>query len=389
MPSHIDFATRLAHAAGASNVTWFADDFADAAEREIGPFDYIVAHGVYSWIGPEVVEAFHRFVDRHLAPGGLLYVSYNAMPGWASDLPLQHILRSLATYQSGPSQHRVVAAGRIVRTLVEAGAIGLVSSPAACAWGTGSHKPAYLAHEYLAPAWRALYVDEVCGAMASIGLKLVGNASLAENFDALVLRRRERESLIPFSDAGNLRELVRDVLLNTRFRYDVYAKGSARLDADQVRNRVLDGHYALLGPANLVKYSFDGPAGRVTFDNPVARAIVAELARGPASLSACLESGLTAQDLVANVLSLCAGGIVSPSVMPLGDPGQLNVALQDQGAFDPGTRLVGLACGTALWFGERLPSAEDDLPSQDHAHWLDFLQASGCGPVVIPSRGHR
>src|SRR5262249_48875673 len=45
------------------------------------PFDYIIAHGFYSWAPPPVRDRLLAFCHEHLAPQGIAYVSYNAMPG--------------------------------------------------------------------------------------------------------------------------------------------------------------------------------------------------------------------------------------------------------------------------------------------------------------------
>jgi SAM-dependent methyltransferase len=44
-------------------------------------FDYIVAHGFYSWVPPFVRDALFTFCRDRLAPGGVAYISYNALPG--------------------------------------------------------------------------------------------------------------------------------------------------------------------------------------------------------------------------------------------------------------------------------------------------------------------
>ena len=93
MPAHIDHARRLAAAAAIPNLQLHAVDFAAAIALELPQFDYIVAHGVYTWIGPEAQCAVRRFIDCRLKPGGLVYLSYNAMPGWARDLPFQGLLK--------------------------------------------------------------------------------------------------------------------------------------------------------------------------------------------------------------------------------------------------------------------------------------------------------
>ena len=50
--------------------------------EDFGQFDYILCHGVYSWVPPAVQEAIMRICDRNLAPQGVAYISYNALPGW-------------------------------------------------------------------------------------------------------------------------------------------------------------------------------------------------------------------------------------------------------------------------------------------------------------------
>lgn len=51
-------------------------------EPEFGKFDYIIAHGVYSWVPPEVQEKILAICRHNLAPNGVAFVSYNTYPGW-------------------------------------------------------------------------------------------------------------------------------------------------------------------------------------------------------------------------------------------------------------------------------------------------------------------
>lgn len=56
---------------------------ADLSTLDEGPaYDYVIAHGVYSWVPPPVRAALLRVCRRHLAPQGVAYVSYNVLPGW-------------------------------------------------------------------------------------------------------------------------------------------------------------------------------------------------------------------------------------------------------------------------------------------------------------------
>lgn len=80
-PSAVAQGQAMADAAGLSNARIMVGDIVDLADRLEGPFDYVIAHGLYAWVSPEVQQATLRLIDRVLAPEGIAYISYNAMPG--------------------------------------------------------------------------------------------------------------------------------------------------------------------------------------------------------------------------------------------------------------------------------------------------------------------
>lgn len=57
---------------------------ADVSELDdsLGQFDYVIAHGFYSWVPAPVRTALLALLQQALTPDGLAYVSYNAYPGW-------------------------------------------------------------------------------------------------------------------------------------------------------------------------------------------------------------------------------------------------------------------------------------------------------------------
>jgi methyltransferase-like protein len=71
------FATRL----GLSNITLHSMDLCQARIEELGQFDFIIAHGVYSWVPVPVRERILNICQEMLNPQGVAYVSYNAYPG--------------------------------------------------------------------------------------------------------------------------------------------------------------------------------------------------------------------------------------------------------------------------------------------------------------------
>lgn len=87
----------IAGACGLGNVRLEVGDILVAAETLAGPFDYIIAHGVYAWVPEMVRDAVLKLIGRVLAPDGVAFVSYNALPGGH----LRRALREMALHEVG------------------------------------------------------------------------------------------------------------------------------------------------------------------------------------------------------------------------------------------------------------------------------------------------
>jgi len=376
MPDHIARGQEIAHKAGIGNLTFHALDFEKARGLDLPQFDYIVAHGVYAWIDETAAASMRRFIARHLKPGGLVYVSYNAMPGWAGDGPFQHLLYALAQGGGGDSIARFAGAADLAEGLRKAGAPALAASITAVGFNEERAKrpEAYFAHEYLAPAWRPRYVDEVRREMAEIGLAPVGSATLRDNFDSFVLRAKAREALEAITDPDQ-RELARDYFMFQRFRRDVYGLNLRTIDDEERRQRLFGTTFALMRPASLIEFKMATEAGDLAFDNPVARGLVAKLAEGPRRLSDCLDPGADAQDLLANALSLCCAGSVRPVASRAVAVDRLNTVLLEALDAETESTFRVMPRGTALRFdGQILVALRDGKPLPDSiAPWVEFL----------------
>jgi methyltransferase-like protein len=86
-PRQIADGRRIVEALGLTNVTLLVRDVREVGD-ELGQFDYIIAHGVYSWVPAPVRDRLMALTKRALAPHGIAYISYNTYPGW-------HILGAL------------------------------------------------------------------------------------------------------------------------------------------------------------------------------------------------------------------------------------------------------------------------------------------------------
>ncbi len=63
------------------NIKLKHQSISDFTEKE-GKFDYIICHGVYSWVNDEVRESILKICNENLSTNGIAYVSYNTFPGW-------------------------------------------------------------------------------------------------------------------------------------------------------------------------------------------------------------------------------------------------------------------------------------------------------------------
>lgn len=80
-PRQIAMGQRTIAILGLTNITLLVRDLQEAGD-ELGEFDYIIAHGVYSWVPAPVRDRLMALTKRCLAPNGIAYISYNTYPGW-------------------------------------------------------------------------------------------------------------------------------------------------------------------------------------------------------------------------------------------------------------------------------------------------------------------
>jgi hypothetical protein len=275
----------------------------------------IVAHGVYTWVDAAAQADLLRFVDRHLKPGGLLYLSYDCLPGWAGDMPLQHLLRILTERAPGDSIARLDSADKIITAMqglgdtLRLGAMGRE-------WEELRRKlpPSYFVHQFLPPAWKPIYVSELRQAVSGIGLAPIGSATIRENVDAFTLDRPARDLVAAASDP-DLRELLRDYLLMKRFRRDVFGRDVAPLHEAAARDRICSGSFMLSQPQDTT----------IPFNDPAAQAILTLLEAGPAAPMVLAAQGHSVEVLVSQIIALAAAGRIWPVVADADSTGIRNI----------------------------------------------------------------
>jgi SAM-dependent methyltransferase len=230
-PEHIASANTLASEGGLGNATFLERDFEDLAGENIPPLDFIAAHGVLSWVGPAKRKALIDFASARLKHGGLLYVGYNALPGWAAIEPLRQLIVDRGAAVGGSSLARAREGLAFAKLLRDAGAAYFAANPAAGEMLATMEKSglSYIAHEYLHAHWVPMYFTQVAAEMAEKDLYFVGQLPLHLNYRDLAIPAPQAGIFKNVSDRITF-ETLKDYATNQFFRRDVFIKGKVSRD---------------------------------------------------------------------------------------------------------------------------------------------------------------
>jgi SAM-dependent methyltransferase len=275
----LDEAARIAREAGVGNVRFERADvesYPSGSDR----FDYVVCHGVCSWVPAQTRRALLALVGRSLAPGGIAYVSFNVLPGWYEKLAARDWLRmfpaddaraSLAWLREAVSPELADYRRRLDTVASRIGEAG----------------PAYATHEYLAEEQHPQHVTSFLAEARDAGLEYLGDAipshAAIELLPESVAQRAE--SL----EVAQVQQLV-DFVRATAFRRtllvrseDAGARGwrwPLRLQSRAVGGLRVASRLVPHAPTGTSAASerFDGPNGSVLVSDPKTRRALRRLA---------------------------------------------------------------------------------------------------------------
>jgi SAM-dependent methyltransferase len=298
---HVDFARDLASRGGLGNLRFLQKDFEDLAGEDIPSFDFLVMHGVWSWVKPPKRRAILAFANAKLKPGGLLCVSYNALPGWAALEPLRRLILSHTESITGSTLDRARAGFEYVERLAEAKAGYFASHPTARSMLEVMRKGglSYVAHEYFHAEWRPMYFADVAKEMGANGLGYAGQVPLYLNIPALALPPSMKDM---GKTAGADRvafETLKDFGVNEAFRTDVYTKGKVERSQKEMAFYFEGTPFGTMAGLGQIKRAAKLPNYTLDYAGPVYDAI----------LGAIAERGATAMELA-----------MRPKLVELGQP---------------------------------------------------------------------
>lgn len=292
--SAIALAKEGAAALGLGNIAFHHRDIM-AVTEELGRFDYIIVHGVYSWVPEPVRERIVALFGELLTPQGVAYVSYNALPGCR----LRDLARDVMLYATrdiADPQERVRVARAALKAFAEA------SDPESFHGSALRLRLAQLDempdnvlyHDDLNPGARAFALHEVLAVAARNGLQFLSEAAFPSQFAAAKGQAQAMLAQIPVEEAER-REQTLDLLIGRAFRTTLLCRAglvlNRRIAPDALRPYQLAANVRLAAapdgeehPPGVERFEFDEGV-RLSVDLPLCKAALRLLGKAwPASL---------------------------------------------------------------------------------------------------------
>lgn len=247
--SAIKVGTEKAVRVGLTNITLRALDILDF-DPSYGEFDYIIAHGVYSWVPHAVREKLLAICATHLAPQGVAYISYNALPGGR----IRQMLREMMQYHTRhilDPQERIQQARALLTFLANSDL-----KPQAYQEvikdeikGTDKRSDASLLHDDLSEANQPLYFHEFINQATRHKLQYLGEAHFHEmhGISAPTMKPESASSHSPHEEAQENRiitEQYADFLKGRRFRSTLLCRAATKIEIVPRINAVRDFYIA-------------------------------------------------------------------------------------------------------------------------------------------------
>jgi SAM-dependent methyltransferase len=285
-PAHVATARHWAAKAGLDNIRFLEADLSTLAEdpssSAMPEADFVSFHGVWSWVPPSVRAGIVRLLRQKVKPGGVVHLSYNALPSWGPALGMQRLLREGGRHlHPGRSDQQAARGLKLVQELQGAEAFQLARSAwlkdliDRCAALPGQ----YLAHEYMNEFWEPCFHADVAEAMAGAKLEWVASGNLVENFPELTLTPEQR-AIAQRLEGPILQELVKDMCLNRSLRHDVFVRGARRISPGMRDAMLSDLWLSLSISPSEMPAEVEMPIGKAelspTFYQPIAAALSGE-----------------------------------------------------------------------------------------------------------------
>ena len=284
-PSHAAEAKRLATEAQLNNITILDSSFEDFIEIETPQFDFIVLHGVYSWVSEQNREYIIEILQKKLNIGGAVYLSYNTLPGWSALMPLRELMVQYTRHSNESTLQKVETAIDFAKQLQEVKADYFLENPTIQEEIKDLEKDSkhYVAHEFFNQDSRAFYYSEVAQELKAAKLTFAVSADLDTQFEDIGLSKNQLELLSQINNF-TLQETIRDFYFNTRFRRDIFIKGPVKLKSLEKIEILSNLRFILLVDPQAVPFRIELAGRKISLDKMLYSNILAALSKKNKSL---------------------------------------------------------------------------------------------------------
>ena len=293
-PSQAGFAQELSAASGAQV---FDQSFAEFCSRtDLPEFDFIALHGIWTWISDENRAVIVDFVRRKLKVGGVLYVSYNTLPGWSTAAPLRHLMTEHKDKMGASGAgivKQVEAALDFTDRLLASNPLWARANPS-IAERFAKIKPQnrnYLAHEYFNRDWHPMYFADMARHLEPAKLSFACSANYNDYLDAINLTPEHQTLLNEIADP-HFKQTIRDFMVNQQFRKDYWVKGARALNPVEKAEALRSQAVVLDKPRAEVTLKAAGVLGEVTMAEAVYQPILDFLADHTPKTIGQIQTGL-------------------------------------------------------------------------------------------------
>lgn len=217
--------------AGLTNVSLIQSDIASIGS-EIGTFDYIIAHGVYSWVDDGVKDALLRLIDEHLAEDGIAYISYNTYPGWHTMDEVRQLMMFSNRDKAQFNHKEKVLHGKTIGSIVGSQILKYDNLKERNSKFLGALRSVmqkdeyYVGHDHLEPNNDPVYFYQFNDHLGAHNLAYLCDAdltlSMVRNFDADIADTLDK--LAPSDHVAQ--EQYLDFMLDTTFRKSIICKAN-------------------------------------------------------------------------------------------------------------------------------------------------------------------
>ena len=202
-------------------------------DETLGTFDYIIAHGFYSWISDEMKDKLLDIISKHLADNGIAYVSYNTYPGWHTMEEVRQLMLFANRGHDELTHKEKVLRGKTVGSLVGSQILNYDNLKERNSKFLGALRSVmqkddyYVGHDHLEPHNDPCYFYQFNDHLKAHNLSYVCDAdltlSMVRTYDESIADKLEK--LAPNSQADQ--EQYLDFMLDTTFRKSIICKADA------------------------------------------------------------------------------------------------------------------------------------------------------------------